>query len=181
MEKLKNSINAASAVTKNNALALNKHRIPKKEAGLVRYGTFIHLEHVKQTAEELRQRIGTYTRTSWDKVLQSGFNCISNTDYSGTCFEGEISSTTRINDRILITCRWVNALEPCFDEDGDLDTDQMKWKPWSETNTFFSLHDIPRLVPDSSNVIIQSWLENCASQTYFTTTTLKHVSRFESL
>lgn len=147
----------------------------------MRYGTFLFVEQQKREAEETRRRMESYERISWDEVLKAGFNCIWNSDYTGTRFKGEIESITRTGDRIVVKCKWINALEPYFDEDGDIDRDRIEWKPWHVLETSFSVNDTPRKVPNSHNVIIQCWLDHNSFPEYFTATTLAKVKDFDSL
>ena len=143
----------------------------------MQYGTFLFAEQQKRDMENERLRIKSYLPVSWDEVLNTDLNCVSNSDNTGTYFEGEIGSISRDGDQIVVNCKWVNAFAPVFDEDGDIDRDRMWWKPWHIKTTRFSNRAVPRKVPNSSSVVIQCLLND----SYFTTTTLSQVKRFSSL
>ena len=140
----------------------------------MKFGTFLY---IKQPAEELKSQMEKYPIVSWDEVLDSNFNCVLNTDHTGMQFEGEIETIKRVDDRIFLKCKWLNALKPFFDDDGDICRDKMSWEHWHVRETSFSINDSPRKTPDGSKVIIQSW---CGHE-YFTTTTLAIVQEFNSL
>src|SRR3989344_7606945 len=121
----------------------------------MRYGMSLFFEQQRRDIKETRSKIEQYTPVSWDEVLSAGFNCVWNSDNTGTSFEGEIESIKREGDKIILKCKWVNAFEPFFDEDGDIDRDRMQWSPWNVRETRFSTNTIPRRVPNSSEVVIQ--------------------------
>lgn len=143
----------------------------------MRYGMSLFFEQQRTDMKEARSKIEQYSPISWDEVLSAGFNCVWNQDHTGTSFQGEIESIKREGNQIILTCKWIKALEPFFDEDGDLDQDRMWWRPWNVKETRFSTSTIPRKVPNSSKVIIQCSFGPDQS----TTTTLAIVEKFSSL
>ncbi len=143
----------------------------------MQYGMSLFFEQQRRDIKETRSKIEQYPPVSWDEVLNSSFNCVWNSDHTGTSFEGEIESIKREGDQIILKCKWIYALEPFFDEDGDLDQDRMWWRPWNVKETRFSIQAIPRKVPNSSEVVIQCSFRPDQS----TTTTLAIVKKFSSL
>ncbi|MBI2064835.1 MAG: hypothetical protein HYT62_02135 [Candidatus Yanofskybacteria bacterium] len=142
----------------------------------MQYGTFLFVEQQKRDMEKERLRIESCPPVSWDEVLNADLNCISNSDDTGTYFEGEIESISRDEDQIVVNCKWVKVFAPVFDEDGDIDRDRMWWRPWHTKTILFSNRAVPRKLQNGKIVILCS-----SSNTYFTKTILSRVKRFSSL